>query len=108
MDVHRAPVILFAILAISACISYEAAPEDSTEPAEPVTCTTNPDCGKGEYCEKAIGECDGEGTCRSRPEFCTSEWNPVCGCDGETYSNRCAAASEGYNVAYEGECRVAE
>ena len=36
--------------------------------------------------------------------LCTEEWDPVCGVDGNTYSNTCYATCEYIVVAYEGEC----
>ena len=35
---------------------------------------------------------------------CTENWNPVCGCDGITYSNKCVAESEGVNSWSKGPC----
>lgn len=67
-------------------------------------CTSNEDCAEAEYCEFAAGACAPPGQCSPRPEVCVQIFDPVCGCDGETYSNACEAAAAGVSVAAEGEC----
>ena len=34
------------------------------------------------------------------------DYVPMCGCDGETYSNACDAASGGINLDHEGACEL--
>jgi len=69
-----------------------------------------PVCADGLYCsygmEDSCGWADAPGTCAEKPEVCSDEYNPVCGCDGQTYSNACQAAASGTSVISEGECQA--
>lgn len=65
-------------------------------------------CDADEYCQLEPGTCnviaDVPGTCKPRPEACIDLWDPVCGCDGQTYSNSCYAAAAGVSVASPDAC----
>ncbi len=54
----------------------------------------------GEYC----GQADAQATCQTRPQFCTLQYDPVCGCDGNTYGNACQANAAGTGVFSTGPC----
>lgn len=68
-------------------------------------------CAANLYCDFAIeahcGAADQSGVCKPKPEMCTEQYEPVCGCNDKTYGNACVAAREGIAVAAKGECAPA-
>lgn len=67
-------------------------------------CTSNAECSVGELCKKEAGDCYEKGICNERPDACIQVSDPVCGCDGITYSNPCMAELNGINIDHYGEC----
>lgn len=63
--------------------------------------------GPNQYCDFGTGKCnvaDAQGTCKTRPQNCFMVVDPVCGCDGNTYTNSCYAAQAGVSIDYKGKC----
>ena len=58
-----------------------------------------------EFCDLECDIADAGGVCRQVPSACTREYDPVCGCNDETYSNDCERRRAGVGLRGEGECR---
>ncbi|MEM0465251.1 MAG: Kazal-type serine protease inhibitor domain-containing protein [Candidatus Pacearchaeota archaeon] len=83
-------------------------------------CYSDDDCDKknNEYCQKPDGVCSNDlaininakksserGICIKAPEICPEVYDPVCGCDGKTYSNICEMQSKKISKSHDGECK---
>jgi hypothetical protein len=116
------PRWICAFALVASCGGKTAAPPSNQPPPPPSTGSAAPDpegvvcgtrgaaaCPADMFCSYAAGaDCgaaDKPGHCMKRPELCPEIFQPVCGCDGKTYSNACHAASEKVGVRQNAACK---
>lgn len=80
------------------------------EPNGPAPCGgfVGTPCPDGQYCDITVDDaCHGydlPGVCKPVPELCYELYQPVCGCDGKTYSNDCWRVMARVQRDHQGEC----
>jgi len=78
-----------------------------------IECASNSECtphGEHLFCLFDLGDCgeSGRGQCVNRPEICTLDLRPVCGCDGQEFGNPCDAHRAGRSLRSEEACSQPE
>lgn len=63
-------------------------------------------CQSAGFCKLPVGGCccDHAGVCTVPPLSCPTKWDPVCGCDLNTYANECLADAEMISLNNQGTC----
>jgi hypothetical protein len=92
----------------TACAASEPAtpasgPKNEASVCDPKTCNQDRFC---RFPPGSCGEDDRAAVCTARPEACTMQFDPVCGCDGQTHSNACRADGAGVSIRHEGPCET--
>ncbi len=73
----------------------------------PAVCAAALPCAVGQYCESPNFTCGAgplAGHCILPPASCESGGPPICGCDGNTYPDACAARKKGVDLSQQTVC----
>lgn len=105
--IYRMPGLVVLGLALMISGGQCLMPNGSSTVGQACGGDTGLTCASGEFCKAGAGACDTAtvaGVCTAIPDACIEVFDPVCGCDGETYSNECFADMAAVSVAREGSC----
>lgn len=94
--------VLLALFSVFGCNSKTSSNEIVCGGSMNFACPADMYCNSKENC----GGIDRNGVCVVRPTQCKPDNQPVCGCDGQTYSSPCLAAAKGVSQKDIGECKV--
>ncbi|PIN90682.1 hypothetical protein COU57_02745 [Candidatus Pacearchaeota archaeon CG10_big_fil_rev_8_21_14_0_10_32_14] len=66
-------------------------------------CSSNEQCRFNEFCK--LDSCNStQGKCERKPMHCVDVYQPVCGCNNQTYGNTCFLNNAGIPKLSDGEC----